>query len=126
MMVHHHYVTMSQNTFREKDRTFMVKVTERDQVLKKLFFVPHLQSCSTICSFINLFLTRPCVMIHHHNKPEQPVKSVDLVHNCYCHKYTSDTELCKSASHDQFVSVQSCIQTCTDHLVLWMNSKQQA
>ena len=30
----------------------------------------------------------------------------------------------KSAPPDQFVSVQSCIQTCTDDVLLWMNSNK--
>ena len=60
-------------------------------------------------------------MIHHH-KPDQPEKTVAPVHNCYCHKYTSDIELSKSASYDQFVSVPSCIQTCIGDVLLWMNT----
>ena len=62
-------------------------------------------------------------MIHHH-KPHQPEKTVAPVHNCYCQKYTSNIELSKSASYDQFVSVLSCIQTCIDDVLLWMNSSK--
>ena len=46
------------------------------------------------------------------------------VHNCDYHKYADDTELSKSAPLDQFVSVQSCIQTCIDDILLWMNSNK--
>ena len=40
------------------------------------------------------------------------------------HKYADDTELSKSAPPDQFLSVQSCIQTCIDDALLWMNSNK--
>ena len=51
----------------------------------------------------------------------QPLSDVISVHNCDCHKYADDTELSKSAPPDQFLSVQSCIQTCIDDVLLWMN-----
>ena len=41
----------------------------------------------------------------------QPLSDVISVHNCDYHKYADDTELSKSAPPDQFLSVQSCIQT---------------
>ena len=46
------------------------------------------------------------------------------VHNCDYHKYADDTELSKSAPPDPFFSVQSCIQTCIDDVLLWMNSNK--
>ena len=46
------------------------------------------------------------------------------VHNCDYHKYADDTELSKIAPPDQFLSVQSCIQTCIDDVLLWMNSNK--
>ena len=54
----------------------------------------------------------------------QPLSDVISVHNCDYHKYADDTELSKSASPDQFLSVQSCIQTCIDDVLLWMNSNK--
>ena len=53
----------------------------------------------------------------------QPLSDVISVHNCDYHKYADDSELCKSAPPDQFLSVQSCIQTCID-VLLWMNSNK--
>ena len=43
-------------------------------------------------------------------------------HICDYHKYADDTELSESAPPDHFVYVQSCIQTCIDDGLLWMNS----
>ena len=54
----------------------------------------------------------------------QPLSDVISVHNCDYHTYADDTELSKSAPPDQFLSVQSCIQTCTDDVLLWMNSNK--
>ena len=54
----------------------------------------------------------------------QPLSDVISVHNCDYHKYADDTELSKSAPPDQFFSVQSCIQTCIDDVLLWMNSNK--
>ena len=54
----------------------------------------------------------------------QPLSDVISVHNCDYHKYADDTELSKSAPPDQFLSVQSCIQTCIDDVLLWMNSNK--
>ena len=52
----------------------------------------------------------------------QPLSDVISVHNCDYHKYADDTELSKSAPPDQFTSALSCIQTCIDDVLLWMNS----
>ena len=41
----------------------------------------------------------------------QHLSDVISVYNCDHHKYADDTELSKSAPPDQFLSVQSCIQT---------------
>ena len=46
------------------------------------------------------------------------------VHNCDYYKYADDTELSKSAPPDQFLSVQSCIETCIDDVLHWMNSNK--
>ena len=46
------------------------------------------------------------------------------VHNCNYHKYASYTELSKRAPPDHFLSAQSCIQTCIDDVLLWMNSNK--
>ena len=54
----------------------------------------------------------------------QPLSDVISVHNLDYHKYANDTELSKSAPHDQFFSVQSCIQTCIDDVLLWMNNNK--
>ena len=54
----------------------------------------------------------------------QPLSDVISVHNCDYRKYADDTELSKSAPPDQFLSVQSCIQTCIDDVLLWMNSNK--
>ena len=54
----------------------------------------------------------------------QPLSDVISVHNCDYHKYADDTELSKSSPPDQFLSVQSCIQTCIDDVLLWMNSNK--
>ena len=54
----------------------------------------------------------------------QPLSDVISVHNCDHHKYASDTELSNSALPDQFTSVLSCIQTCIDDVLLWMNSNK--
>ena len=54
----------------------------------------------------------------------QPLSDVISVHNCDYHKYADNTELSKSAPPDQFLSVQSCIQTCIDDVLLWMNSNK--
>ena len=54
----------------------------------------------------------------------QPLSDVISVHNYDYHKYADDTELSKSASPDQFLSIQSCIQTCIDDVLLWMNSNK--
>ena len=54
----------------------------------------------------------------------QPLTDVIYVHNCDYHKYADDTELSKSAPPDQFFSVQSCIQTYIDDVLLWMNSNK--
>ena len=54
----------------------------------------------------------------------QPLSDVISVHNCDYHKYADDTELSKSAPPDQFLSVQSSIQTCIDDVLLWMNSNK--
>ena len=54
----------------------------------------------------------------------QPLSDVISVHNCDYHKYADDTELSKSAPSNQFLSVQSCIQTCIDDVLLWMNSNK--
>ena len=54
----------------------------------------------------------------------QPLSDVISVHNCDYHKYADDTELSKSAPPDQFLSVQSCIQTCIDDVLLWMKSNK--
>ena len=51
----------------------------------------------------------------------QLLSDVISVHICDYHKY-DDTELSKSAQPDHFVYVQSCIQTCTDDVLLWMIS----
>ena len=52
----------------------------------------------------------------------QLLSDVISVHICDYHKYADDTELSKSAPPDHFVYVQSCIQTCIDDVLLWMNS----
>ena len=39
-------------------------------------------------------------------------------------KYADDTKLSKGASPDQFNSVQSCIQTCIDDVLIWMSSNK--
>ena len=54
----------------------------------------------------------------------QPLSDVISVHNCDYHKYADDTELSKSAPPDQFLSVQACIQTCIDDVLLWVNSNK--
>ena len=54
----------------------------------------------------------------------QPLSDVISVQNCDYNKYADDTELSKSAPPDQFLSVQSCIQTCIDDVLLWMNSNK--
>ena len=54
----------------------------------------------------------------------QPLSDVISAHNCDYHKYADDTEQSKSAPPDQFLSVQSCIQTCIDDVLLWMNSNK--
>ena len=54
----------------------------------------------------------------------QRLSDVISVHNCDYHKYADDTELSKSAPPDQFLSVQSCIQTCTDDVLLRMDSNK--
>ena len=54
----------------------------------------------------------------------QPLSDVISVRNCDYHKYADDTELSKSAPPDQFLSVESCIQTCIDDVLLWMNSNK--
>ena len=54
----------------------------------------------------------------------QPLSDVISVHNCDYHKYADNTELSKSAPPDQFLSVQSCIQTCIDDVLLWMKSNK--
>ena len=54
----------------------------------------------------------------------QPLSDVISVHNCDYHKYADDTELSKSAPPDQFTSALSCIQTCIDDVLLWMNSNK--
>ena len=54
----------------------------------------------------------------------QPLSGVISVHNCDYHKYADDTELSKSAPPNQFTSALSCIQTCTDDILLWMNSNK--
>ena len=54
----------------------------------------------------------------------QPLSDVIYVHNCDYHKYADDTELSKGAPPDQFLSVQSCIQTCIDDVLLRMNSNK--
>ena len=54
----------------------------------------------------------------------QPLSDVISVHDCDCHKYADDTELSKGASHDQFDSVQSCIQTYIGDVLIWMNSNK--
>ena len=46
------------------------------------------------------------------------------VHNCDYHKYADDTGLSKSAPPNQFTSALSCIQTCTDDILLRMNSNK--
>ena len=58
------------------------------------------------------------------NMYSQPLSDVISVHNCDYHKYADDTEQSKSAPPDQFLSVQSCIQTCIDDVLLWMNSNK--
>ena len=45
-------------------------------------------------------------------------------HNCDYHKYADDTELSKSAPPNQFTAVLSCIRTCIDDVLLWMNSNK--
>ena len=54
----------------------------------------------------------------------QPLSDLISVHKCDYHKYADDTELSKSVPPDQFLSVQSCIQTCIDDILLWMNSNK--
>ena len=54
----------------------------------------------------------------------QPLSDVISLHNCNHHRYADNTELSKSAPPDQFLSVQSCIQTCIDDVLLWMNSNK--
>ena len=54
----------------------------------------------------------------------QPLSDVISVHNCDCHKYADVTDLSKIAPPDQFLSVQSCIQTCIDDVLVWMNSNK--
>ena len=54
----------------------------------------------------------------------QPLSDVIYVHVCDYHKYADDTELSKGASPDQFDCVQSCIQTCIDDVLIWMNSNK--
>ena len=54
----------------------------------------------------------------------QLLSDVISVHNCDYHKYADDTELSKSAPPDQFPSVQSCIQTCINDVLLWMHSNK--
>ena len=54
----------------------------------------------------------------------QPLSDVIFAHNCDYHKYADDTELSESAPPDQFLSVQSCIQTCIDDVLLRMNSNK--
>ena len=54
----------------------------------------------------------------------QPLSDVIFVHKCDYQKYADETELSKSAPPDHFLSVQSCIQTCTDDVLLWVNSNK--
>ena len=52
----------------------------------------------------------------------QPLSDVISVPKCDYHKYADNTELSKSTPPDQFTSALSCIQTCIDDVLLWMNS----
>ena len=54
----------------------------------------------------------------------QPLSDVISDHDRDYHKYAGDTELSKRASPDQFNSVQSCIQTCIDDVLIWMSSNK--
>ena len=46
------------------------------------------------------------------------------VHNCDYQKYANDTDVSKSAPKEQFYTVQSCIQTRINDVLLWMNNNK--
>ena len=54
----------------------------------------------------------------------QTLSDVIYIHDCDYHKYADDTELSKGGSPDQFDNVQSCIQTCTGDVPIWINSNK--
>ena len=47
------------------------------------------------------------------------------VHDCDYLKYAVDTELSKDASPYQVDSVQSCIQTSSGDVLIWLNSNKR-
>ena len=47
------------------------------------------------------------------------------VHDSDYQKYPDDTELCKGASPDQFDCLQSCIQTSSGDVLIWLNSNKR-
>ena len=55
----------------------------------------------------------------------QPQSDVISVHDCDYLKYAVDTELSKDASPYQVDSVQSCIQTSSGDVLIWLNSNKR-
>ena len=51
----------------------------------------------------------------------QSLTDVISAHGCDFHKYADDTEHSQSTPLDEFWSVQTGIQTCTDEVISWMN-----
>ena len=54
----------------------------------------------------------------------QPLSDVISAHDCHYHKYADDTELCKSATPDDFFTVTVGIQNCVEDVLCWMNSNK--
>ena len=54
----------------------------------------------------------------------QPLSDVISAHGCDVHKYADNTELSQSAPPDEFCSVQTGIQICTEDILFWMNSNK--
>ena len=52
------------------------------------------------------------------------IRDVISAHECYFHKYADDTDLSKSASPEDFCSVQADIQSCIVDVLSWMNSNK--
>ena len=84
--------------------------------LNKLYLVlPYSVTVPYVSSISKLYFSESSCL---------PLSDELSAHSCDFHKDADDTELSQSAPHNEFGSVQTGIQTCTEDILSWMNSNK--